>query len=107
MAWKLEGLFSTPVFAFGITAVILIMLSTYHAGEYFDRMGDAISFKHHQNPFAGGSRALHDTALSPKVPLWTSVISILAAAGIGIYIQFGLGTGPYTLILGALGLFPG
>jgi 1,4-dihydroxy-2-naphthoate octaprenyltransferase len=106
-AWKLEGLFSTPVFVLGIIAVILIMLSTYHAGEYFDRMGDAISFKEHQNPFAGGSRVLHATEMSAKVPLWTSVISILAAAGIGIYLQYGLGTGPYTIFLGALGLFPG
>jgi 1,4-dihydroxy-2-naphthoate octaprenyltransferase len=107
LAWKLEGIFSVPIFTLGLVAVILIMISTYHAGEYFDYEGDVLSNRLHQNRFAGGSRVLTSGALPPGLALRTSVISILAAAGIGIYIQFGLGTGPYTILLGSLGLFPG
>ncbi len=107
LAWKLEGIFRLPVFAFGLTAVTLIMISTYHAGEYFDLDGDVLSSRMHENPFAGGSRALLSGNLSPRVALWTSILTILAAAAIGFYIQFGLATGPWTILLGSLGLFPG
>jgi len=107
LAWKLEGLFHGSVFLLGTTAVLLILLSTYHAGEYFDYEGDALSLNLHRNRFAGGSRVLQAGLLPPGVALATSIVAILAAAGIGIYIQFGLGTGPYTILLGCLGIFPG
>ncbi len=107
LAWRLEGTFHPTVFILGVSAVILIMLSTYHAGEYFDYEGDTISLGIHQNRFAGGTRVLQTGILSPLVALRTSVITFFLAAGIGLYIQFGLGTGPYTILLGSLGIFPG
>ncbi|HON59318.1 MAG TPA: prenyltransferase [Smithella sp.] len=103
MAYKINGSFRWEVFALGVTAVILIMLSTYHAGEYFDYEGDVISDRLHQNKFAGGSRALIHGSLSPSVPFWTSIIALIAAAAIGFFLQFGLKTGPWTLLLGAIG----
>jgi 1,4-dihydroxy-2-naphthoate octaprenyltransferase len=45
--------------------------------------------------------------MSPLVPLWTSIVAIIIAAAIGIFLQFILKTGPYTLVLGFLGAFPG
>jgi 1,4-dihydroxy-2-naphthoate octaprenyltransferase len=75
LAWKVDGVFSSTIFMLGVLAVILILLSTYHAGEYFDHEEDKISKK------------------------------IFAA--IGIFLQFVLKTGPYTLVLGCLGAFPG
>jgi 1,4-dihydroxy-2-naphthoate octaprenyltransferase len=45
--------------------------------------------------------------MSPLVPLWTSIITIIIAAAIGLFLQFILKTGPYTLLLGFLGAFPG
>lgn len=107
LAWKLEGVFNAHVFIAGMTAVILIMLSTYHSGEYFDYEGDTLSHQMHRNRFAGGSRVLQSGALSPRTALWTSILTFVIAAGIGIYIQFGLQTGPYTILLGSLGIFPG
>jgi 1,4-dihydroxy-2-naphthoate octaprenyltransferase len=107
LAWKIEGIFNAPVFIAGMTAVILIMLSTYHSGEYFDYEGDTLSHQMHRNRFAGGSRVLQSGALSPRTALWTSIVTFVMAAGIGIYIQFGLQTGPYTILLGSLGIFPG
>jgi 1,4-dihydroxy-2-naphthoate octaprenyltransferase len=83
------------------------MLSTYHSGEYFDYRGDMISNRLHDNQFAGGTRVLLAGKMSPLVPLWTSIIAIIIAAAIGIFLQFILKTGPYTLLLGFLGAFPG
>lgn len=85
----------------------MIMLSTYHAGEYFDRKEDALSARAHNNPFAGGSRIMPAGAMNPSVPLWTSIVSLLAAAGIGVILQFVYHTGPWTLVLGCLGALPG
>jgi 1,4-dihydroxy-2-naphthoate octaprenyltransferase len=107
LAYKINGVFRWEVFALGVTAVILIMLSTYHSGEYFDYQGDVISDRLHQNKFAGGSRALIHGGISPSVAFWTSIVALTAAAAIGFFLQFGLKTGPYTLFLGAIGGFAG
>jgi 1,4-dihydroxy-2-naphthoate octaprenyltransferase len=107
LAYKFNAAISPTIFTLGVLAVMLIMLSTYHAGEYFDYRGDAISNKMHTNQFAGGSRVLVASEMSPLIPLWTSIAALVIAAAIGIYLQFILKTGPYTLILGFLGAFPG
>src|SRR5450759_4562980 len=83
------------------------MLSTHHAGEYFDYRGDILSNQLHKNKFAGGSRVLPSGKIPPAIALWTSVITFVVAAAIGIILQFVFKTGPYTLILGALGAFSG
>jgi len=95
------------IFILGVSGVILIMLSTYHSGEYFDYRGDVISNHLHKNPFAGGTRILPDGKISPSVPFWTGIITLMLAGIIGIILQFVLKTGPYTLLLGCLGAFSG
>lgn len=107
LAWKVDGVFSTTIFMLGIIAVILILLSTYHAGEYFDHEEDRISKKLFHSLFSGGSGVIPAGIVSRKVPLWTSLITFALAAAIGIILQFVLETGPYTLLLGCLGAFPG
>jgi 1,4-dihydroxy-2-naphthoate octaprenyltransferase len=66
-----------------------------------------ISNRLHDNQFAGGTRVLLAGKISPLVPLWTSIVTIIIAAAIGLFLQFILKTGPYTLVLGALGAFSG
>jgi 1,4-dihydroxy-2-naphthoate octaprenyltransferase len=83
------------------------MLSTYHSGEYFDYQGDVISNRLHDNQFAGGTRILPHGKISPNVPFWTSIVTLILAGIIGVILQFVLKTGPYTLLLGCLGAFPG
>jgi 1,4-dihydroxy-2-naphthoate octaprenyltransferase len=83
------------------------MLSTYHSGEYFDYQGDVISNRLHKNQFAGGTRVLPNGKISPLVPFWTSIVALVLAGIIGVTLQFVLKTGPYTLLLGFLGVFPG
>ena len=107
LAYKINSTISIEIFIFGVLGVILIMLSTYHSGEYFDYRGDMISNSLHDNQFAGGTRILLAGKMSPLVPLWTSIVAIIIAAAIGLFLQFILKTGPYTLLLGFLGAFPG
>jgi len=107
LAWRITGEFRCSVFLLGIAGVVLVMLSTYHSGEYFDRREDSLSRKLHGNPFAGGSRALQEGILPPAVALRTSQISLVLAAMTGVILQFGLKTGPWTLFLGGIGLLCG
>ncbi|HBH87342.1 MAG TPA: hypothetical protein DDY17_07065 [Syntrophaceae bacterium] len=107
LAWKMTGFFSATVFALGVFAVILILLATYHAGEYFDHEEDKISKNLFNSMFAGGSGIIPLGIVSREVPLWTGIIAFMLAAVIGIILQFILKTGPYTLLLGCLGAFPG
>lgn len=107
LAYKINSVFSMEIFLLGVSGVILIMLSTYHSGEYFDYQGDVISSRLHENKFAGGTRMLPHGRISPLVPFWTSLITFIMAGVIGIILQFVLKTGPYTLALGCLGAFSG
>ena len=107
LSYRLTGAFHLDVFVLGIVGVVLIMLSTYHSGEYFDQKENAISSRIHQNQFAGGTRVIVEGRMPARVALWTSIIAILLALLIGIILQFFYKTGPYTLILGFLGALPG
>lgn len=107
LAWRMDRLFQIDIFALGLLAVILIMLSTYQAGEYFDQREDAISKAFFPNRFAGGSGVMPAGRTSGEVPLWTSFMAIIGAGVIGLVLQFFYHTGPFTLLLGALGALPG
>jgi 1,4-dihydroxy-2-naphthoate octaprenyltransferase len=54
LAYKINAAFSMEVFILGVSAVILIMLSTYQSGEYFDYREDEISQRYYKSNFAGG-----------------------------------------------------
>jgi 1,4-dihydroxy-2-naphthoate polyprenyltransferase len=107
LAYRRTGAFSLEIFILGVVGVMLIMLSTYHSGEYFDQQENAISARLHQNQFAGGTRMIPEGKMPPRVALWTSIIAFLIALGIGIILQFFYRTGPYTLLLGCVGALPG
>lgn len=107
LAYKFNAAFNWEVFVLGISGVVLIMLATYHSGEYFDYKGDVISSRLHNNQFAGGTRELQKGQISPAIALWTSITAVITALAIGIILQFGYKTGPYTLLLGCLGTLPG
>ena len=107
LAYRTTGAFTLEVFILGIVGVILIMLSTYHSGEYFDQKENAISSRIHQNQFAGGTRMIPEGKIPARIAFGTSITTILIALLIGIVLQFLYQTGPYTLILGCLGALPG
>lgn len=107
LAWRIDRQFQPDVFSLGIFAVILIMLAAYHAGEYFDLKEDALSQSTFPSRFAGGSGVIPSGRASRLVPLRTSVAAFFAAGAVGLVLQFYLGTGPYTLLLGVAGALPG
>lgn len=107
LAYRLGGTFKGEVFVWGIIAVILIMLSTYWAGEYFDREGDAISLLIHRNRFAGGTRLVPGGRVKERLPFIGSIVSFLLAGVIGVMLQFVYKTGPWTLVLGGVGALSG
>jgi 1,4-dihydroxy-2-naphthoate octaprenyltransferase len=107
LAWKIEHAFDKMIFSLGVLAVILIMLSTYHAGEYFDYKEDTISKRIYKSRFAGGTGVI-PSGIIPRHPLfWTSLVTIIIAGLLGIILQFFFKTGSYTIPLGAIGLFSG
>jgi len=107
LAYRTTGAFNLEVFILGVVGVMLIMLSTHHAGEYFDYKEDEMASRLHKNQFAGGTRVIVEGKMPPLVARWTSIIAFFIALVIGIVLQFIYKTGPYTLILGCLGALPG
>jgi len=107
LAYRINAVFSMDVFMLGVLAVVLIMLSTYHMGEYFDYQEDYISHRFYKSRFAGGSGVIPAGSMPRDVAFWTGIVSFLLAGFIGIILQFVLKTGPYTLLLGCIGAFSG
>lgn len=107
LAYRLEGLFDFQVFMLGIAGVLLIMLSTYYGGEYWDYFEDSLSAQGNKSPFAGGSGVLQKGILSRQVALYASIVSLSLALLVGLVLQFVYKTGAFTLLLGLVGLFAG
>jgi 1,4-dihydroxy-2-naphthoate polyprenyltransferase len=86
-------------------AVVLIMLSTYYAGEYYDYETDCLNASY--NKFSGGSRIL-PAGHVPKGQVKIASLICLGGAGvIGLFLFFYLQTGIYTLPLGMLAMLCG
>ncbi|MFH1926610.1 MAG: prenyltransferase, partial [Chloroflexota bacterium] len=107
LAWQQEGAFRWDVCVWGTLGVVLVMLATYYAGEYWDYEEDALSARWGPSRFAGGSRVLQRGFLPRHAALWASLISLLLALAVGFVLQLGYQTGPWTLPLGVLGLLGG
>ena len=107
LAWRRGGAFRWDVFAWGTLGVVLVMLATYYAGEYWDYVEDSLSARWGPSRFAGGSQVLQRGLLPRHAALWASVASALLALGVGLILRWGYRTGPWTLPLGLLGLFGG
>jgi 1,4-dihydroxy-2-naphthoate octaprenyltransferase len=107
LAYRIEGSFNFQVFILGITGVVLIMLSTYYGGEYWDYIEDSLSARGNKSPFAGGSGVLQKGTLPRQAALYASIVSLSLALVVGLVLQFVYRTGPFTLLLGLIGLFAG
>lgn len=107
MAYRETGIFPWAIWGWGTLAVVLIMLSTYLAGEYFDYEGDRISRRVNPNRFAGGSGVLPTGMVDRRVSLIGSIISLALAMVVGLVIWLGYRTGPWTIPLGVIGMIGG
>ena len=107
LACRTEGVCDAATAALGMLAVIAVMLSTYYAGEYSDWEEDALSRSVYRSRFSGGSGIIQEGLISRREALRASVIALVSAVCIGMILQFGLGTGPYTIPLGVSGIASG
>jgi len=107
LSWRLGNPVNWPVFLLGLFAVILIMLSTYYAGEAYDIREDSTTWSEGGNPFSGGSGVVVKGRIPPQQVKRASLAAVLAAILLGILLQFGLETGPWTLPLGLTGCLAG
>jgi 1,4-dihydroxy-2-naphthoate octaprenyltransferase len=97
LAWRLGHLFRLPVFVLSICGIVLVMLSTYYTGEYVDRTAAVLLHRPWANPFKEKTGGL----------LKIGIAACALAAIIALILQFGLHTGPLTLLLGFMGALPG
>jgi 1,4-dihydroxy-2-naphthoate polyprenyltransferase len=113
LAYWVAGTIDWAVFWVALLALYLLTNGTYISNEYFDldndianttRIGgdDRVSVT-----TTGGTRVLVKGLISPKAALNASIAFFLLAIPVGLYLQFGLGTGWATLPLGLLALFIG
>ncbi len=107
LAWRQGGAFRWDVCAWGTLGVVLVMLATYYAGEYWDYVEDSLSARWGPSRFAGGSQVLQRGLLPRHAALWASLASLLLAGGVGLILQLGYRTGPWTIPLGVAGLLGG
>lgn len=107
LAWRLEGYLRWDIVGWGTLGVVLIMLATYYAGEYWDQAEDDLSGRLGRSRFAGGSGVMQAGLLSHRAPLWGSVISALLACGVALVLRLFYHTGPWTVPFAALGLLGG
>jgi 1,4-dihydroxy-2-naphthoate octaprenyltransferase len=107
LAWRLDHVFNITFLGLGFMGIVMVMLSTYHAGEYFTRVEDERSKHLFRNLFSGGTGTLPELIFRRSGPLRTGFVAMTLALLIGVILQFGLKTGPFTLLLGFLGALPG
>jgi 1,4-dihydroxy-2-naphthoate octaprenyltransferase len=107
VAWRLGGAFRWETCAWGTLGVVLVMLATYYAGEYWDYVEDSLSVQLGPSRFAGGSRVLQRGLLPRHAALWASLVSLLSAVGVALILQLGYRTGPWTIPFAILGLLGG
>ena len=88
LGYRTNGYLNIQVFLWGLTAVILIMLTTYLNGECYDVKEDKLSAKMGRNIFTGGSQVIVNNIIAPYYVKIASFIAILVTVFIGLFLQF-------------------
>ncbi|HOG47388.1 MAG TPA: prenyltransferase [Anaerolineae bacterium] len=107
LAWRLRGAFRWGVCAWGTAGVVLVMLATYLAGEYWDYEEDVLAAALGPSRFSGGSRMVQQGRVPRRAPLWGSLAGVLLALAVAAVLQWGYRTGPWTVPLALIGLLGG
>ena len=107
LAWRQAEVFRWDIFAWGTVGVVLVMMTTYFAGEYWDYAEDALSARTGSSRFSGGSQVLQRGFLPRKVALWSALGSMLFAVAVGLILQLGYQTGLWTIVFGVIGILGG
>jgi 1,4-dihydroxy-2-naphthoate octaprenyltransferase len=102
-----KNAFRWDISLWGMLGVVMIMLGTYYAGEYWDYLEDSYSAKWGSTRFSGGSQVIQRGLLSRKSAYKASVICFGLASIIVSILYFGYDTGLLTIPLGLIGLIGG
>ncbi|MDI7261169.1 MAG: prenyltransferase [Thermodesulfobacteriota bacterium] len=105
LAWRWGYRGPIGLYLLATVAVILIMWMTYYLSEWNDLEGDRLN--RNFSPFSGGSRILVEGLFPLQVALFLGYGCLVGAILTGIYLYFGYQTGPWTLLLGGVGIFSG
>jgi 1,4-dihydroxy-2-naphthoate octaprenyltransferase len=107
LAWEIDHSFHIGAFIIGVTAVVLTMLSTYLAGEYWDFEEDSISQRIGRTMFSGGTGVLQTGLIDQMNVLKASQVALIIAGTIFLIIPVLFPSRALILILGVLGLMGG
>lgn len=107
LSWRIGNRINWLVFLLGLFGVILIMLAAYYGGETYDIREDSTTWSKGGNPFSGGSGMVVKGRITAQQAKWASLTAFLAAILLGIFLQFFLKTGSWTLPLGLTGAMAG
>lgn len=107
LSWYMYGTFNWPIFIWSLTAIVLIMLTTYYGGEYHDIKEDRLSAEMERNRFSGGSQVLLREGLPGSHAKIAGHVTVALACAIGLILQFYYKTGPWTIPLGVAGIISG
>lgn len=107
LAWRHSGAINWAIATWGTLGVVLIMLATYYAGEYWDYLEDTLSGLQGGSRFAGGSQVLQRGLLARNTALWASLASLVLALVVGFILWLGYKTGPWTIPFGIIGIAGG
>jgi len=105
IAWSQGYTLNLGVGVLSTLAVVLIMLTTYYAGEYYDYETDSLNRDY--NKFSGGTRVLQAGLIPRRYVLLAALLALIMAGIIGLVLQFYFKTGPFTIPLGAFGMLCG
>jgi len=105
LAWRWGYKGPLGLYLLSSIAVILIMWMSYYLGERNDLEGDRLNQDF--NRFSGGSRILVEGIFPEWVSLLLGYGCLVASILTGVYIYLQYQTGPWTLLLGGIGIFSG
>lgn len=106
LAWRLERLFNPVVFILSFIGIALVITATHLADEYYSCARGNTS---HRLRAVFGRReesSLFSSRRSDAALLKASLGAMCLAFLLAGYLQFFLGTGPYTMLLGGIGVIP-
>ena len=113
LAYWQSGRIDWLVFGVALLALFLLTDGTYIANEYFDYENDKLNVGRIGGADAvgvtttGGTRVLVKGLITRRHALIAAVIAFLLAIPVGLFLRFGLDTGPLTIPLGLLAVFIG
>lgn len=113
LAYWEGGTLNWAVFWVSLVALYFLTNGTYIGNEYFDYENDKSNTTRIGGAdkvgvtTTGGTRVLVKGLIPRRHALIASIASFVLAIPLGLYLQFGLGTGPLTIPLGVLAVFIG